>query len=63
MSKPILIPRDLRLFRHPHKVPPGYVCETVRPIIELDTRLHLLDQGERVISVVLDCGEIVDWEL
>ncbi|KKM06808.1 hypothetical protein LCGC14_1740270 [marine sediment metagenome] len=72
MSKPILIPKNILVFKHPHllgpadfpsEAPPPYAdvlyCVTERPHVDIEV-LPLL--GE-VVRDITPCGQEIYWRL
>ena len=71
MSKPMLIPKDLPRFRHPHigrpyggtlADPTGLHCTTDRPDMDPELVRYWRDIGETSMRVWLPCGTEVRWE-
>lgn len=72
MHRPMLIPKSLCTFRHPHigkpyygnlADPTGLYCMTDRPYVDPYLIRYWRGIGENSIVVCLPCGEVVRWEL
>jgi len=71
MSKPILLPHNLRRFLHPHfhtlrigsvhYAAPEQYCESIRPVLDPMLEPMLVKQG--YVRDFTPCGQIIHWRL